>query len=204
MTTIAEKRLSALAVFANAESGKDTWESAARALAAVMPAPKQRPADPDGPEWCEYTAAEHKGRGKLFRSNCSALFEFADGRCVHVPLRHRNSKDLPDWSRATRFAVRFYRLTIAARILELTGGAWGSLGLSREERLANICRVPEIVGAMDESRGVSPDIESANASTAELRDGEYDFWGSDLESDPVAIKVAIWGENPEIIINVAA
>jgi hypothetical protein len=173
--TISEKRAQGLAIYDRAaqhgiESVSESWEEIAAILAGLVPRPKPKPAT--GAEWCEYTPAQHKGRGKMFHANCSALFAFSDGVVIAAPIRHRVNMDMPDWARAMRCAVRFYRLKLAKQLLEDTGGSWGCIRPSREEEYAASCRVPEIVDAVDETRGVVPDIARLNESTADIRNGQ--------------------------------
>ena len=180
-----EKRVAAIEAFNAAPTGAD-WQAIASLLAAALPTPKQTKA---GPEWCEYTPAQHQGRGKTFRANVSALFEFADGTMIAAPLRHRCSKPAPDWSRAARFAVRFYRLGLARELMGVTGGTWGSVCQGAEEIYATGCKVPAIVDALDESRDVRPDLRKLNAVTRSLRRGHAfmsDMEGPDLREAALA------------------
>ncbi len=188
-----EKRAAALEAFSAAQNGAD-WQAIAAMLADVVPKAKKAQS---GPEFCEYTTAQHKGRGAMFRANISALFEFADGTMIAAPLRHRCSNTMPDWSRAARFAVRFYRLKLARELLDVTGGTWGNVCQGREEIYAAGCAVPAIVDALDESRDVRPDLEQINTATAALREGftfMSDMDGPDLkEAALTALYGPRWG-----------
>ncbi len=194
MTSATEKRAAALEAYeAASNSGKAASNSGAdwRAIAAMLAnvIPRVKTSAKAGPEWCEYTPAQHKGRGKTFRANVSALFEFADGVVIGAPLRHRCSKPAPDWARAARFAVRFYRLKLARELMDVTGGTWGWSGQGREEIYATGCAVPAIVDALDESRDVRPDVRKINAVTRSLRRGHAfmaDMEGPDLKEAALA------------------
>ncbi len=191
MTTATEKRARALEAYEAAQQNGADWRAIAAMLADVIPKPKA--AAQAGPEWCEYTPAQHQGRGKTFRANVSALFEFADGVVIGAPLRHRCSKPAPDWSRAARFAVRFYRLGLARELMGVTGGRWGNVCQGAEEIYATKCKVPAIIDALDESRDVRPDLERINTSTAALREGREfmsDMDGPDLKE---AALTALYG-----------
>ena len=188
--TATEKRAAALAAYVTAQQHGADWRVIADMLADVIPKPKTARA---GPEWCEYTAAQHKGRGGSFRPNLSAMFAFADGVVIAAPLRHRCSTPAPDWARAARFAVRFYRLGLARELMGVTGGSWGNVCQGREEIYATGCAVPEFAGALDESRDVQPDLERLNATTAALREGREfmaDMAGPDLKE---AALTALYG-----------
>ena len=184
-----QKRVFAIDAYASAQAGAD-WQAIANALAAVIPTPKAAKA---GPEFCEYTAAQHKGRGNLFHANISALFEFADGVVIAAPLRHRCSMPMPDWARAARFAVRFYRLKLARELLDVTDREWGCLTPCAEEAYATKCAIPEIVAALDESRGVMPDLGQINAATHALREGHEFMAGWDGSNLKEAALAALYG-----------
>lgn len=187
MTTTTEKRAAALEAYESAQQNGADWRAIAAMLANVIP--RVKTSAKAGPEWCEYTPAQHQGRGKTFRANVSALFEFADGTVIGAPLRHRCSKPAPDWSRAARFAVRFYRLKLARELMGVTGGAWGSVCQGAEEIYATKCKVPAIVDALDESRDVRPDLRKLNAVTRSLRRGHAfmsDMEGADLKEAALA------------------
>ena len=132
----------------------------------------------------------------MFLPNLSACFEFADGAIVMTPLRQRRNKPMPDWARAARFAIRFYRLRMAQKLFDITGGHWGGIHPSSEERYSQLCLVPAFVGALDESRNVSPDIARMNAATADLRDGKpflADIDGNNLEDARESVLIALYG-----------
>ena len=175
--TLADKRATALAAYETAQQNGGNWEAVATMLADLIPKPKATAKA--GPEWCEYTAAQHKGRGRLFHANMSAWFEFADGTMIRAPMRHRCNLSTPDWAGAARFAVRFYRLKLARELLDVTGGAWGNVCQCREETYAAECQVPEFVDAIDETRDVRPDLERLNAATSTLREGHAFMAGMD-------------------------
>ena len=187
MTNATEKRAAALEAYETAPQNGTDWRAIAAMLADVIP--RVKTSAKAGPEWREYTPAQHQGRGKTFRANVSALFEFADGTMIAAPLRHRCSKPAPDWSRAARFAVRFYRLGLARELLDVTGGTWGSVCQGAEEIYATGCKVPAIVDALDESRDVRPDLRKINAVTRSLRKGHAfmaDMEGADLKEAALA------------------
>ncbi len=189
MTTATENRAAALEAFSTAQNGAD-WQAIAAMLADVVPKAKKAQS---GPEFCEYTMAQHKGRGAMFRANISALFEFADGTMIAAPLRHRCSRAVPDWSRAARFAIRFYRLKLARELLDVTGRDWGIMGQGREEIYATGCQVPEFINALDESRDVRPDLKRINAATQTLRDGQEFMSGMDGPDMKEATLTALYG-----------
>ena len=188
--TATEQRVRALEAYEAAQQNGADWRAIADMLAAVVPKPKRAQT---GPEFCEYTAAQHKGRGNLFHANISALFEFADGVVIAAPLRHRCSKPMPDWARAARFAVRFYRLKLARELLDVTGREWGCLTPCAEEVYATKCAIPELVAALDESRGVMPDLERLNAATSELREGHEFMAGWDGPDIKETVLVMLYG-----------
>ena len=189
--TATQKRAAALEAYETAPQNGTDWRAIAAMLADVIP--RVKTVAKAGPEWCEYTAAQHKGRGGSFRSNISALFEFADGAMIAAPLRHRFGKPAPDWSRAARFAVRFYRLGLARELLDVTEREWGSVTQCREEVYASECQVPAFVDALDESRDVRPDMERINAETSSLRDGHAFMEGMDGADMKEAALTALYG-----------
>lgn len=190
--TVTEKRAKALEAYEAAQQNGADWRAIAEMLADVIPKPKPRKTQ-TGPEWCEYTAAQHKGRGKMFHANKSAIFEFADGAIIAAPLRHRCSKPMPDWARAARMAVRFYRVKLARELLDVTERTWGCPNPSREEIHSTGCRVPEFTDALDESRNVRPDMERLNAATAAFREGHAFMAGMDGPDLKEAALTALYG-----------
>jgi len=191
MPTATEARAAALAAFNGAPPGAD-WKAIAAMLADAIPKPRAKPES--GPEWCEYTQAQHRGRGKVFRANISALFEFAGRQMIAAPLRHRCDKPAPDWARAARFAVRFYRLNLARELLDLTGRDWGNVRQSQEEIYAAGCQVPEFTDALDESRNVRPDLGKLNAATSDLRSGREFMKGIEGPDLRQATLTALYGD----------
>ena len=136
--TLAEKRADALALFDGAGAGAD-WRSIATALAGVIPRPKSRAVTAADGEWGDDGFAARLTKTNYVRGRAS--FTFADGRCVVVNLLWRKGKKAPDWARAARFAVRFYRR-----------GTWAT--------------PPRITAAVDHERGVSGSLSLINAEAA--------------------------------------
>ncbi len=156
--TITEKRAAALQRFQDAGADAN-WQSIAIGLAAAMP----RPAVPAGKaapgfEWAEYSASQMKGGHAMFHGGCSAVFTFADGAVIEVPLIWRKNQKAPSWARGSRMAVHFYR----AKMHSIDQHSVRNL---QEQRQA----VPQIIGAIDLSRDVRGDHNLATASTEALR-----------------------------------
>lgn len=175
----ADKRRAVLAAFDALNDCPDAtatdWRSVAHMLSALLPKPKAD-AQPDlaaasGLEWCSYTAAQAKGNASSFYGQRWASFRFADGQTVTVSMRHKKSLDLPDWHRAARCAVAFYKAARARNFLQLVGGRYGNAAPSLEEIYANGCAVPPIVAAHDLTRDTDADLALCNAATESDREG---------------------------------
>lgn len=174
---LSERRAEALALYDEASANPDSanWQAVADALAAVTPRPKK--AEPSkfnvatGLEWEAYTPAMRRQRGYQYRSARAAKFRFADGVIVRAPLRHHSKRERPDWERASRMAVHFWRTNAATAVRRLAKlETWGEA-----ERYAKGLEVPPIIGATDETRGSTVDPGQANETTAELRRGNSKF-----------------------------
>jgi hypothetical protein len=169
------------------QTGGD-WRSIADALALHVKAPRATPAPKGDGEWCEYTDAMHKGRGSMFLAGNAADVTFADGMVIRVSLRHRRGKPLPDWARAMRCAVRFYRAKMAHRRrievlaqlppdkprVSVESYLWhqnerAARAQEAGEAWAAAQPVPKIMGAVDCTRGARVDVAKANAATERLR-----------------------------------
>lgn len=188
--TATDKRRAALVMYhAAALDPAADWRAVADALAACLPALKAAAPAPDldaapALEWASYTDAQRKGKGTLFQPGRRAVFTFADGEQITVSLIHRANLALPDWARAARCAVSFYKAKRARNFLRLVAGEvrkrgpydtaglpYGNQAESHAEEYANGCAVPAIISATDLGRNVSPDIERCNIETAAMREG---------------------------------
>lgn len=136
-------------------------------------------------EWGTYTDKQHRnGRGRMWAANNYAEWTFEDGRTILTPLRHHTKKPEPDWQRAARCAVRFYRLKIAAALIRRNGSAWGCPMPGPEERHAAFCQVPAFARGVDPGRGAEVDVEKANSATHALRYGLCLDWQGDAPDAP--------------------
>ena len=110
-------RETAVAMYQAACDGDATdWRAVAEALFATMPkakAPKAKPDTVPVAEWGSYSDAQNKGRGNMFHAGRVAEFLFEDGEAIRVTLSHRLNKDAPNWERAARCAVAFWRAKVA-------------------------------------------------------------------------------------------
>ena len=154
----------ALAAYSAACESPDMadWQAIAAMLAQHLQ-PKARRTKTeaaDTGEWCEYTDAQRKGRGGSFLASRRADFMFADGVVITVSIGHRINLDKPDWAKAARCAVSFYK---AKRWAKSGGSYW--VGISEGERASYAMFVPEIVEAVDVTRNVTADIAKCNAAT---------------------------------------
>jgi hypothetical protein len=125
----------------------------------------------DTGEWCEYTEAQRKGRGGSFLASRRADFLFADGVVITVSIAHRINLDKPDWAKAARCAVSFYKAKRWAKA-DVTGDVWAkryALHISQGERDSYALPVPEIVEAVDVTRNVLADLARCNAATIRER-----------------------------------
>lgn len=154
------------------------WQAIAAMLAQHLQ-PKARRAKTDVAdtgEWCEYTDAQRKGRGSSFLASRRADFMFADGVVITVSIGHRINMDKPDWEKAARCAVSFYKAKRWAKApnkanwthYDLTEERAIELGLMWESRSYSM-PVPEIVEAVDVTRNVTADIAKCNAATVKER-----------------------------------
>lgn len=163
------------------------WQAIAAMLAQHLQ-PKARRAKTevaDTGEWCEYTDAQRKGRGSSFLASRRADFMFADGVVITVSIGHRINLDKPDWLRAAKCAVSFYKAKRAHMVLRaLNEWEFGRDSLGRRtayvtrHKMAHDSRadldsrampVPEIVEAVDVTRNVTADIAKCNAATVAER-----------------------------------
>jgi hypothetical protein len=119
----------------------------------------------DTGEWCEYTEAQRKGRGGSFLASRRADFMFADGAVITVSIGHRINLDKPDWAKAARCAVSFYK----AKRYTSGGLFWYTTEISEGERDSYALPVPEIVDAVDVTRNVTAEIVKCNAATIRER-----------------------------------
>lgn len=161
------------AVF-NDEEGADHIDllEIAEALASVVPKPREPVEAPSNSgEWAEYTPAQRRGRGSNFHPGRVASFRFADGEIIRVNLSHKATLDQPDWAKATRVAVMFYKARRSRNFLRLVGDKPGCTQLTHAEEYADTCLVPEIVEGIDETRGTKVDVAMANAHTSDRREG---------------------------------
>lgn len=230
--TITNRRALALAAFDLAIETLETdqdylidWHDVALALAAVMPKTKAAKSDvaADRGEWNCYTEAQSRGTHRAFRSGRQADFRFADGTIIRVQLRHRNNQDMPDWARAARCAVAFYKAKRARGFLVLTGMTassyrfkasngllYGNLSDNAAEAYAKSCAVPAIVEAVDLSRDAKVDVAKANAETQEVREGprylaELEPFACDLGGDwAAAWRAVICQRHAETTLSMAA
>ncbi len=188
--TATDKRRAALAMYhaATYDPALADWRAVADALASVLPALKvAAPAHVQDAapalEWASYTDAQRRGKGGLFHPSRKAVFRFADGQQITVSLIHRSNLALPDWARAARCAVQFYKAKRARNFLVLIGQtfkpglrdaggpAYGNAVESDAESYANSCEVPLILEARDLARDVTADLDRCNAETAVMREG---------------------------------
>jgi hypothetical protein len=143
------------------------WQAIAAMLAQhLQPKARRTKAEAaDTGEWCEYTEAQRKGRGGSFLASRRADFLFADGVVITVSIAHRINLDKPDWEKAARCAVSFYK----AKRYTSGNGFWYSLEISEGERASYAMPVPEIVEAVDVTRNVLADLARCNAATIRER-----------------------------------
>jgi hypothetical protein len=168
--------VSALALYQAAlASDAPDWRAVADAFFAEAPKPRKaraKAADDRG-EWADY--ADNKGAANAFHGDRTALFTFADGQEIRVQLSHKKNKAAPDWARAARCAVSFYKARRARQMLKAIDGddaRYGATRLDMIELYCAMCAVPDVVAAVDQARGVSCDIGAANDHTAQARAGE--------------------------------
>ena len=156
-------RETAVAMYHAACDGHATdWRAVAEALFATMPKAKAAAKiKPDAAEWGSYSDAQTKGRGNLFHAGRVAEFLFEDGEAIRVTLSHRVGKDVPDWARAARCAVSFWR----AKQMSRHGGVFA------EEKRVTCLSVPAFAAIIDAARNVDPDLDRANSETAAFRMG---------------------------------
>jgi len=141
------------------------WRAVADALAEHFPKPRKVKELPqDAGEWCEYTPAMHKGKGGAFEASRQAEIMFADGAVIRVQLGHKKGKPMPDWARACRCAVHFYRAKIMARMRR-----GFDLDMETSEAYAMAYAVPVIVLGVDLTRAAEVSLTQANAATEALR-----------------------------------
>jgi hypothetical protein len=129
-------------------------------------------------EWCEYTQAQRSGRGGSFHASRRADFLFADGVVITVSLCHKMSMAAPDWARAARCAVSFYKAKRSHMVLRaLNNRGWAS-GYEHQhimaydgpvDRQSRAMPVPEIVEAVDVTRNVLADVAQCNQVTMQDR-----------------------------------
>ena len=175
--TAPSTKASALSAYSAAVASPDMadWQAIAAMLAQHL-APKPKKAiEFEAGEWCEYTEAQRKGRGGLFHASRCATFMFADGASINVSLCHRMSLDLPDWARAARCAVSFYKAKRSAAVLRAMNnfrpgyrsGQYHHYMAhdSRADMETRALPVPEIVDAVDVTRNVVADVGRCNAAT---------------------------------------
>jgi hypothetical protein len=184
-------KASALAAYSAACASPDLadWQALAAMLAQHL-APKARaPKAESAGEWCEYTQSQRSGRGGAFHTSRRADFLFADGTVISVSLCHKMTIAAPDWARAARCAVSFYKAKRSAMILRaLNNWSWFSEpdadGIRRRcvrhrmdydgqvDRDAQALSVPEIVDAVDVTRNVTADLAKCNAATIKERNAD--------------------------------
>ena len=170
-------RETAVAMYQAACDGDATdWRAVAEALFATMPKAKAAAkVKPDAAEWGSYSDAQNKGRGNMFHAGRVAEFLFEDGEAIRVTLSHRLDKDAPNWERAARCAVAFWRAKVACKLYRMNRDmrpGYGSGQLLAEcERYADALAVPAFAAIIDVARNVEPDLDRANSETASYRMG---------------------------------
>jgi hypothetical protein len=184
-------KASALAAYSAACASPDLadWQAIAAMLAQHL-APKARaPKAESAGEWYEYTQSERGGRGGAFNASRRADFLFADGTVISVSLCHKMTIAAPDWARAARCAVSFYKSKRAHMVLRALN-EWkfvrdyddnGEPVQVARHKMAHDSRadldsrsmpVPEIVEAVDVTRNVTADVAKCNAATIKERNAD--------------------------------
>jgi hypothetical protein len=127
-------------------------------------------------EWASYTDAQRKGKGTLFKPGRRAVFTFADGEQITVSLIHRANLALPDWARAARCAVSFYKAKRARAFLRLVAGEvrkrgpYDTAGLGNQagRTIRHGCAVPAIISQPIWPQ-LSPDLDRCNRDRRHAR-----------------------------------
>jgi hypothetical protein len=161
------------------------WQAIAAMLAQHLQPKARAPKIESAGEWCEYTQSQRSGRGGAFHASRRADFLFADGTVITVSLCHKMTIAAPDWARAARCAVSYYKAKRAHMVLRALN-EWefqrDSLGRrtvyvtrhkmahdSRADLDSRSMPVPEIVEAVDVTRNVLADLARCNAATIRER-----------------------------------